>query len=56
MSVVAASIKLLNIPCMFDLGTSPVNPCDEQLNLNMIDDVTFHTIMKKELKKDSLMP
>ena len=28
-SVVAASIKLINIPSMFDLGTSQVNPCDE---------------------------
>jgi len=28
-SIVAACIKLVNIPTMFDLGTSAVNPCDE---------------------------
>jgi len=40
---------------MFDLGISPVNPCDQQLNLNIIDDITYHEVVDKELKKDSLM-
>lgn len=50
--VVAAYLKMINIPCMFDLGTNPVNPCDQQLNLNIADDVTYHEVLKTELKKD----
>lgn len=55
LSVTAASIKMVNIPSMFDLGISPVNPSDQQLNLNIIDDITYHEVIEKKLKKDCLM-
>ena len=38
---------------MFDIGLSQVNPCDEQLNLNIIDDVTYHEVIRTELKKET---
>ena len=47
---------MINIPCMFDLGINPVNPCDQQLNLNIIDDITYHEVLKPELKKEQLTP
>jgi len=53
--IVAAAIKMVNVPTMFDLGVNQVNPCESQLNLNMIDDVTYHEVIRKELKKDALM-
>ena len=53
LDVFAAYIKLINIPCMFDIGLSQVNPCDEQLNLNIIDDVTYHEVIRTELKKET---
>lgn len=28
LDVHAAYLKMINIPCMFDIGTTPVNPCD----------------------------
>ena len=37
---------------MFDIGTHPVNPCDSQLNLNMIDDVTFSKVIQAEMWQD----
>ena len=43
---------MINIPSMFDIGTTPINPCDGQLNLNILDDVTYHEVLKTELKKD----
>ena len=46
---------MVNVPTMFDLGITPVNPSDGQLNLNIIDDVTYHEVVEKELKKCSLM-
>ena len=45
LEIAAAYLKLINVPCMFDIGTQPVNPCDSQLNLNMIDDVTFSKVI-----------
>ena len=43
---------MVNIPCMFDMGITPADPCDQQLNLNIIDDITFHKVKKKiETKK-----
>lgn len=47
LEIVASQIKMVNIPCMFDLGLTPVNPCDQQLNLNIMDDITFHEVKKK---------
>lgn len=52
LDVVAAYLKLINIPCMFDVGTTPINPSDQQLNLNIADDVTYHEVLKTELKND----
>ena len=49
LEMAAAYLKLINVPCMFDIGTQPINPCDSQLNLNMIDDVTFLKVIQAEM-------
>ena len=28
LEIAAAYLKLINVPCMFDIGVSAVNPCD----------------------------
>lgn len=45
----AAYMKLINVPCMFDIGVSAVNPCDWQLNLNIIDDQTYQKVIQAEM-------
>ena len=49
LEVVAGYLKLVNIPCMFDLGISPCDPRDQQLNLNIVDDITYHDVLKQDV-------
>ena len=55
LDVVASQLKMINIPCMFDIGVTSVDPTDQQLNLNIVDDLTF-TEIKSDIKKNELMP
>lgn len=34
----AAYLKLINVPCLYDMGASPSDPADQQLCLNILDD------------------
>ena len=52
----AAYLKLINVPCMFDMGVTACNPCDQQLNLNMIDDQTFKNIIVDDIIKGDKPP
>ena len=29
LNIAAAYLKLINVPCMYDIGTSACNPCDQ---------------------------
>lgn len=49
LEVVAGYLKLVNIPCMFDLGITPCDPKDQQLNLNIVDDITYHDVLKQDV-------
>lgn len=50
---VAAYLKLINIPCMFDMGTRVAMPKKGTLQLNLIDDRTYNKGLKPEfLSKD----
>ena len=40
-------LKLINVPCMFDIGCSQADPQTEFLTLSLIDGIT-HKILKKE--------
>ena len=44
-----AYLKAVNLPSMFDVGMLPVNPTDSRLLLNLIDDVTYHKVVKSEV-------
>ena len=39
---------------MFDIGNPSVNPTDNQLNLNMIDDITFQKVIQAEMQGERL--
>lgn len=36
-----AYLKLINVPTMFDIGSSQSDPTTDSLTLNMVDDKTF---------------
>ena len=54
LELAAAYLKLINIPCMFDIGNPSVNPSDSQLNLNMIDDITFQKVIQAEIQSEKV--
>lgn len=43
-----AYLKAINIPSMFDLGTINVDPTDSRLLLNVMDDHTYHKVIKPD--------
>jgi FAD synthase len=50
---VAAYLKLVNIPCIFDVGTRPPNHKHGTLAMNLLDDRTYQEVIKPEfLDKD----
>lgn len=40
----AAYLKLINVPCIYDMGTAPSDPADQLLSLNILDDQTLKLI------------
>jgi hypothetical protein len=44
----AAYLKVINVPCMYDLGTPTVDPYDHQLLLNIMDDLTYYKAIKPD--------
>jgi hypothetical protein len=46
---VAAYLKLINIPCLFDLGTRNHSPRPGTLLLNMLDDRTYYHVIKPDV-------
>lgn len=50
---VAAYLKLINVPCLFDLGTRNASPKNGTLAMNFIDDRTYYKVIKPDfLSKD----
>jgi hypothetical protein len=47
-TVNTAYLKVINVPCMHDLGTLQTDPTDSRLCLNVIDDLTFHKVVKPD--------
>jgi hypothetical protein len=45
---VIAYLKVINVPCLHDLGTPNCNPTDPQLLLNLIDDRTYYKVIKPD--------
>ena len=54
LETVAAYLKVINVPCMFDLGTPNVDPTEPQLLLNIMDDLSYYKVIKPDFldKKD----
>jgi len=45
---VAAYLKLINVPCLFDVGTRIATPNKETLLLNLLDDRTYYKVIKPD--------
>lgn len=48
----AAYLKLINVPCLYDMGSAPCDPADSQLALNIIDDQTFYKVVEPDFLFD----
>ena len=58
---VAAYLKLINVPCLFDIGTRNPHPNNGKLNLNLVDDRTYNHVIRpdflnKEIRKKNKIP
>ena len=51
---VAAYLKLINVPCLFDIGTRKCTPNNGKLNLNLIDDRTYQHVIRPEFLNHGL--
>ncbi len=48
----AAYLKVINVPCMYDMGTLPTDPSDSRLCLNVLDDQSYHKVIKTDFLTD----
>jgi len=48
LETVVAFLRVINVPCMFDLGTPPIDPFNHQLLLNLMDDLTYYKVIKPD--------
>lgn len=48
----AAYLKLINVPCLYDMGAAPSDPADAQLCLNILDDQTFYKVVQSDFLFD----
>ncbi len=46
--VEAAYLKVINVPCMYDIGTLPSDPSDSRLSLNVLDELTYRSCVKPD--------
>ena len=51
--MVASYLKLINVPCMFDIGVTNCTPEDNQLNLHIVDDITYNQVLKPDFYNDT---
>lgn len=47
-----AYLKLINVPCLYDMGAAPSDPTDSRLCLNILDDQTFNKVVEPDFLYD----
>lgn len=43
-----AYLKAINVPCMYDMGTMPIDPAESRLLLHILDDISYHKVVKPD--------